>query len=92
MRSILIALPFVLAATACGKTECEKYADMEWKCGNYPASEETITRQAAQGMCMGAKDMEDDTSGVVEHFRKEAACAAKHSDCAAYKACTDAVK
>jgi hypothetical protein len=90
-----LSLAALVAAVGCGKTECQKYADMEWKCGDYPAKEEDITRQMAEGMCEGAKSMneKDDTSGLVSHFKAEAACAAKHAnDCAAYKACTDAAK
>jgi hypothetical protein len=90
---LLLALPLasLLAAAGCGKTECQKYADMEWKCGDYPAKEEGITRQMAEGMCEGAKEMDDDKSGLGAHFKAEAACAKKHlDDCAAYKACTDA--
>ncbi len=89
----LAALPLasLLVAPGCGKTECQKYADMEWKCGDYPAKEESITRQMAEGMCEGAKEMEDDKSGLGAHFKAEAACAKKHpDDCKAYKACTDA--
>ena len=58
----LAALPLaaLLTATGCGKTECQKYAEMEWKCGDYPAKEESITKQMAEGMCEGAKDCEDD--------------------------------
>ncbi|MBA3457757.1 MAG: hypothetical protein H0T42_32040 [Deltaproteobacteria bacterium] len=91
---LLVALPLasLLAAAGCGKTECEKYADMEWKCGNYPAKEEAITRQMAQGMCVGAKDLKDDELGLGAKFKAEAECAKKHDDCAGYKACTDAIK
>ena len=90
---LLLALPLasLLAAAGCGKSECQKYADMEWKCGNYPAKEEDITRQMAEGMCEGAKQMNEDKSGLGAHFKAEAACAKQHpNDCAAYKACTDA--
>lgn len=94
-HALLLALPLasLLATVGCGKTECQKYADVEWKCGDFPAKEEDITRQMAEGMCEGAKDMKDDTTGIVAHFRAEAACAKKHpDDCAAYKACSDAAR
>jgi len=88
-----LSLAALLAAAGCGKTECQKYADMEWKCGNFPAKEEDITRQMAEGMCEGAKSMDEDKSGMVAHFKAEAACATKHpDDCAAYKACSDAAR
>lgn len=88
--SVLAGL-FVLPA--CGKSTCEKYADMEVKCGNYPAAEKEITHDLAQGMCMAA-DSESDPAvkEMAEHFAKEAACAKKTSDCAEYKACTDAIE
>ena len=95
MRLLFVAaLPIaaVLAAAGCGKTECQKYAELEWKCGDFPATEESITKQMAEGMCEGAKQMENDTSGLGAHFTGEAACAKQHpDDCKAYKACASAV-
>jgi hypothetical protein len=78
-----------LFVVGCGKSECEKYADMEWKCGNYPAKEEDITRKLSEGMCEAAKT---EKSEFAQKFKKEAECAAKFSDCTQYKACTDALK
>ena len=88
-----IALAALLVAPACGKSTCERYADMEVKCGNYPDSEKEITHDLAQGFCMAA-DSDDDPAAqeMVAHFKAEAECAKKHSDCAAYKACTDGVR
>jgi hypothetical protein len=66
-----IAFAALLVAPACGKSTCEKYADMEVKCGNYddPAAQE-----------------------MAAHFKAEAECAKKTTDCAEYKACTDGVR
>jgi len=77
----------VLLAAACGKSKCEKYADMELRCGDIPKSEEAITRQLAEGMCEGARELPE---SMRAHFEREVECAAKHhkdGDCAAYKAC-----
>jgi len=83
---IRLGLAVVLALAACGKSKCEKYADMEWKCGKFPASEKDITLKLAEGMCEAS-----DSDKALAKFAKEADCAAKAKDCAAYKACTDAV-
>ena len=93
MRSFVFGLLALSSLAACGKSTCEKYADMEWKCGNYPAEEEAITKQMAEAMCEGAGQVEEpQAKSFADHFKGEAECAKKHpNDCAAYKACTDAV-
>ena len=89
----IIALAALLAAPACGKSTCEKYADMEVKCGNYPDSEKEITHDLAQGFCMAASSDDDPAAQeMAAHFKAEAECAKKTTDCAEYKACTDAVR
>jgi hypothetical protein len=82
------ALLVVAALAACSKSKCEKYADWEWKCGNYPEREKQITLKLAEGMCSAAENGEKS----LERFRKEADCAAKAKDCAEYKACGDAIE
>ena len=93
IASLLVSVAALLAAPACGKSTCEKYADMEVKCGSYPADEKQITHDLAQGFCMAA-DSDDDPAAqeMAAHFKAEAECAKKHSDCVEYKACTDAIK
>ena len=86
MTKLGLGLALVLALPACGKSKCEKYADMEWKCGNYPESEKDITLKMAEGMCEAA-----DKEKTLARFAKEADCAEKAKDCAAYKACSDAI-
>ena len=90
---LLIAIASLVAAPACGKSTCEKYADMEVKCGNYPDNEKEITHDLAQGFCMAA-DSDDDPAAkeMAAHFKAEADCAKKTSDCAEYKACTDGIR
>lgn len=88
----LITLAALLAAPACAKTTCEKYADMEVKCGEYPANEREITHDLSQGFCMAANSEDDPAAKeMIAHFKQEAECATKSSDCAAYKACKTAL-
>jgi hypothetical protein len=90
---IALVIAALLVAPACGKSTCEKYADMEVKCGDYPAAEKDITHDLAQGFCMAAdSDTDPAAKEMAAHFAKEAECAKKTSDCAEYKACTDAIK
>ncbi|HEX5062976.1 MAG TPA: hypothetical protein VFV99_26560 [Kofleriaceae bacterium] len=84
MRYVLL----VLALAACSKSKCEKYADWEWKCGNYPADQKEITLKLAQGMCVAGENGEKGA----ERFAKEAECALKAKDCAEYKACGDKIE
>lgn len=95
MRIALVAsvLAALAALPGCGKSTCEKYADMEVKCGHYPEAERDITHDLAQGTCMAA-DSESDPEGkvIADYFLKQAECAKKTSDCAEYKACTDALR
>lgn len=90
-QKILTLLLFGWATTAaCKKSTCEKYADMEVKCGGIPAKEAELTRAMAQGMCS-----EDPPAGAEEFskmLRLEASCAENTTDCAAYKACIDKIK
>ena len=78
MRHALYALALaasLLAAAGCGKTECQKYADMEWKCGDYPAKEEDITRQMADLRKAGAP------AAQIDALKKaRAAAIAAHKD------------
>jgi hypothetical protein len=91
MRFVLLALVLSLG---CGKSRCEKYAEMEIRCGGYPKSEEDITRKLAEGMCETAGSVDRSIAASIE---READCAVKHlgkdsADCAAYKACTEAAE
>jgi len=82
MRAFLL----LLALAACGRSKCEKYADMEWKCGHFPANEKDMTLQMAQGFCAAA-----DSDKAMARFGKEADCATKFTTCEDYKKCTGAV-
>ena len=91
IKKMMTLLLFGLATTAaCKKSTCEKYADMEVRCGDIPAKEADMTRAMAQGMCS-----EEPPAGAEEFskmLRLEASCAENTTDCAAYKACTDKIK
>lgn len=91
MRIILLA-GLALALAGCGKSRCEKYAEMEVRCGGYPKSEEDITRAMAEAACE-TTDKNDKVLGA--RFQHEADCAVKFlskdsADCAGYKACSEA--
>jgi hypothetical protein len=92
IASLLVSVAALLAIPACGKSTCEKYADMEVKCGHYPADEKQITHDLAQGFCMAADSDEPGAQEMAAQFKAEAECAKKTSDCVEYKACTDAIK
>ncbi|MDX2091735.1 MAG: hypothetical protein SFX73_27995 [Kofleriaceae bacterium] len=93
MRLVAPLLALV-AVTGCGKATCEKYADMEWQCGNYPADEKNITRVLSQGACeAGTSSPNREERAVMEIYAREGECAAKHpGDCAAYEACKNALR
>ena len=90
--AVLFAAALALPLSACGKSTCQKYADMEVKCGEYPAAEKDMTHDLAQGFCMAA-DSDNDPAAkeMSEHFKAEAKCAEKTSDCAEYRDCVAAV-
>jgi len=82
----------VIAIAGCNKSKCEKYADMEVKCGAVPEKEKDMTHALAQAFC---SDDSADSAGAKEissHIKSEAECATKTTDCAEYKKCTSAIK
>lgn len=94
MRLVAASLIALFAATACGKSTCEKYADMEWQCGNYPEDEKDITLVLSQGACeAGNTSTNPEERAVMEIYAREGECASKHAgDCKAYAACKDALR
>lgn len=85
----IAALVIAVLAVGCGKSRCEKYAELEIRCGGYPASEEALTRKLAEGMCETTGSVDKSLAAPIEH---EADCAEKHfqkdgADCAGYNAC-----
>jgi hypothetical protein len=91
MKIVLLGLVLSLG---CGKSRCEKYADMEIRCGGYPKSEEDITRKLAEGMCETTGSVDKSIGGPIE---REAECAEMFmkkdgADCAGYKACKDGAR
>jgi hypothetical protein len=71
------------ALAACGKSKCEKYADMEWKCGHYPEAEKSVTKMAAEAFCEAS---DDDKKLLGPLMKAEVACA-KYDDCESYVKC-----
>jgi hypothetical protein len=91
MRIALVFASLVIAA-ACGKSRCEKYAEMEVRCGGYPKAEEDLVRTMSEGMCETTDTVEKELAAPVEHA---ADCAAKFlkkdsADCHGYKQCKEA--
>jgi hypothetical protein len=93
MRLVAASL-IALFAAACGRSTCEKYADMEWQCGNYPEDEKDITLVLSRGACeAGATSTNREERAVMEIYAREGECAAKHAgDCRAYEACKVALR
>ncbi len=93
MRAILVAALLLAALLAgCGDkaaTVCDKYAQLEWDCGDYPAAEKQLTLQMAKAMCEGALREGDEAQEMAAMFRDEIACAKTSSSCEAYRACQD---
>jgi hypothetical protein len=88
MRTVLLVFALL---TGCGKSRCEKYAEMEVRCGGYPKSEEKLTRQLSEGMCETTGSVDKSLAAPVEHG---ADCAEKflksdYADCAGYKKCVE---
>lgn len=81
--SILAAL-LVFGCSSEKETKCKKYADMEIKCGGYPADEQAITRKMADGFCQEALGGDD-----LLNLGQEIECAQKHSDCSSYSTCAE---
>jgi hypothetical protein len=83
---VAAAAAAMLFLTGCGKSTCEKYAEIEWKCGDNPADEKDVTLRISEGFCEAA-----DRDKAMAHFAGEADCAAHFTTCEAYKKCTAAV-
>jgi hypothetical protein len=82
-----VATIVVVALAGCGKSKCEKYAEMEWKCGHFPADQKDMTITLARGMCDSADD--PDLKSLGSSIKAEAECT-KFDDCESYKKCTNA--
>lgn len=86
MKLVFTAV-LAVALAACSKSKCEKYADMEVKCGKEKGD---MVHKLAEGFCDKAQKEKDPFSQMLN---AEAACATKHADdCAAYEACKEAFK
>jgi hypothetical protein len=85
MRILLL----ILMAAGCGKSRCEKYAEMQVRCGGNPKSEDDVTRTVSEGFCEQADTI---NAEFAARKRREADCAVRFlkkdtADCAGYKAC-----
>lgn len=84
-----IVLAIALSAAGCGQSRCEKYAEMELRCGGYPTNEADLVRKLSKGMCETTGSVDQAIARPVAHG---ADCAVKFltkdsADCANYKQC-----
>lgn len=88
MKAFVVLMSFLVLGCGSEKAEkCEKYTDMEIKCGGYPASEVEMTRKMATGFCLEALGGED-----LLNLKPEIACAQTHKDCSGYESCQTAAE
>lgn len=92
--TLLRALPLVVvvALAACGDKKksfqdmslCERYADLELRCGGHGEG----AREIARSTCEKAQTAEDPDL-MLQMIKLESVCATPDTDCATYKACVD---
>src|SRR5688572_26226649 len=91
---VLPLLLAVLAAPGCKKKEkaskdmsiCERYADLELKCGGYGEGARDIARSTCEKGRGGSQELLDKMVAV------ESECAVPDTTCDAYKACVEKAK
>ena len=87
---LLRALPLLLVLfAACDKKKdslCDRYADLEVRCGGYGEG----ARGIATSTCEKAQKPGDDV--MLKMIKIESACALPDTDCDAYKACVEKAK
>ena len=91
MSKVGLVLILAAALAGCSKSKCEKYADMEVKCGDIPEKEKDMTKVLARGMCEAADSGDKEAKALGDMIKLEAECT-KYEDCTEYKKCTEAVK
>jgi hypothetical protein len=99
LRRLLLVLVIVVlgACESKGKPKpgtgsvCERYAELEVRCGGYTGDEAKETLKLAAEYCTKARagDKEDVMSALIA---LESECAAKETECAAYEACVEKAK
>ncbi len=70
---------------------CERYAELEVRCGGYTGAEAKETLEVAADYCVKARagDKADVMSALIA---LESECAAKETECEAYQACVEKAK
>ena len=93
--SLARVLKLLLSAcllTACHHpSKCERFADMEAKCGDIPQHELAKTRTMARGICEAASSKDPSVAQAGAQFAQEADCAVTSPDCDEYRKCRDRV-
>ena len=90
MTKLLVVVS--LLAACYRPSKCDRYAEMEARCGDVGQNERETTRTLAAGMCEAAASPDPAVAHAGARFLQEADCAADAADCDAYKKCRDAVK
>jgi hypothetical protein len=91
-RSTAIAIVLALVAPGCGGKEdptvaaCRAYAQRDFECGGYPASEKDLTLKLAEGFCReiaaGNRDLAE-----LKGIAAGPTCVKTTKTCDEYKAC-----
>jgi len=94
---LLLALPMCLLVALAGCDEkkksskdlslCERYADLELRCGGYGEGARGIARSTCEDAHKAAAD-----DVMLKMIKLESECALPDTDCDAYKACVEKAK
>ena len=85
-----LVVSLLVALSACGRSPCQTYAQMEVTCNSVPENERERDLTVARGMCEAARSDDPSEAAAGARFAKEAECAAQTDDCAAYLKCRTA--
>jgi hypothetical protein len=86
----MIAFSLAILCSGCKESRCEKYANLEWKCGNHLESEKKITLELSEGLCELANLGEVEEAKTSRMMIGDGlACFETAKDCASYEACKD---
>jgi hypothetical protein len=78
-----------LALAGCSKSRCEKYGDMQLKCGHLNDNQEGKAMRLGLVKVCESSSSKSSLKTIAVHMQKEADCADQHDDCVSYRACVD---
>jgi hypothetical protein len=91
-RITIVFVVLALAGFGCSKSKCEKYGDMELKCGGLSDNDEGRAMRLGFVKVCESSSSESSLKAAADMLKKHAECADKFGDCASYKKCVDEVK